>query len=124
MDSRRQLLRRRSEIVAARSFCELFAARCIDVAWSGDPRNPHRVYRALGNLDTSLLKAAERIVVRCLESFTSYRLFLRRAARMLERELPDVKQQLSVRNEELILEAEVTIDDALEYHPPTSSCSV
>jgi hypothetical protein len=107
--------------MVARAFCELFVAGCLEVKTREVEGEVRRLYRAVDEIDTTLLGRMERIVVRCLRTFRTFE-------DLLELFPDEVREgKGSHRQDEaaaLLAEMGEVIDDALEYLPPACSCSV
>ena len=106
--------------MVARAFCELFVAGCLEVKRQEVDGEVRRLYRAVEDIDTTLLGRMERLVVRCLDRFRTFDALLeltREAERVNARALPS-------REAALLAEMGEVIDEALEYLPPACSCSV
>jgi len=131
--------------MVARAFCELFVAGCLEVKSEEVDGGQRRLYRAAPDLDLTLFDRVERIVVDCLRSFRSFESLLELAEAELELmlcslqcEQPQLTDALFVPDDqprlephhlasldrELIAEAGEVLDEALEYLPPSCSCSV
>ena len=104
--------------MVARAFCELFVAGCLEVESEEVGGRVRRRYRAREDLDLELLGRVERIVVRCLDAFRGFDELLELSAR----ELPAARSR--ARELELLAEMGEVIDEALEYLPPSCSCSI
>ena len=103
--------------MVARAFCELFVAGCLEVRTEEVEGEARRLYRAVDDLDLTLLGRVEQLVVRCLSCFRTFDALLELTGEARGETLPR-------REVELLAEMGEVIDDALEYLPPACSCSV
>jgi len=102
--------------MVARAFCELFVAGCLEVRTEERNGETRRLYRAVDDVDVTLLGRAERLVVRCLRTFRTFEGLLERCG--------EPTTPLSALEARLLAEMGEVIDDALEYLPPSCSCSI
>lgn len=107
--------------MVARAFCELFVAGCLEVKTQEVGGEVQRLYRAVDEIDTTLLGRMERIVVRCLRTFRTFEALLELCPSEIREEQGAHRQDETTM---LLAEMGEVIDDALEYLPPACSCSV